>query len=82
MPSISQEISTPTARAFRGGVAVPKSQTKQATVNLLAVLTSDDQTCYLCWVWYSDKACPYLHQEDDKEVEIGNSSKLFKQVLW
>lgn len=31
---------------------------------------------------FTDEVCPYLHQEDDKEVEIGNSSKLFKQVLW
>lgn len=30
----------------------------------------------------TNKGSSYLHQEDDKEVEIGDSSKLFKQVLW
>lgn len=32
--------------------------------------------------WLKEKACTNLYQEDDEEVEIGNSSKLFKQVLW
>lgn len=41
---------------------------------------NNKQSLYL--LWHTDKTCPYLNQEDDKEVEIGNSSKLFKQVLW
>lgn len=32
--------------------------------------------------WLKEKARTNLHQEDDEEVEIGDSSKLFKQVLW
>lgn len=28
------------------------------------------------------KARTNLHQEDDEEVEVGDSSELFKQVLW
>lgn len=63
----------------RACFTVSQSRTQQ----IFSIFNSDKQT-YRCLGlgWSAHKVGPYLNQEDDKEVEIGNSSKLFKQVLW